>query len=90
MRPGAVRLVLALAALALACAAPAEAAQPAKQKAHVAKKHAAGKKTARPQAVRTSGSNDVYFQGHYLGSDPDPRIRYELNRDLGKYFGGDD
>jgi hypothetical protein len=30
----------------------------------------------------------VYFQNYYLGDDPDPFIRSQIQRDLGAKFGG--
>ena len=30
----------------------------------------------------------VYFQNYYLGNDPDPFIRSQIQRDLGAKFGG--
>jgi hypothetical protein len=32
----------------------------------------------------------VYFQNYYLGDDPDPFIRSQIQRDLGAKFGGPD
>jgi ABC-type sugar transport system substrate-binding protein len=85
-----IKLVLSAAALAVLLATPAEAAKSGKHRTHIGAKHKVAKPRVKPVAVRPPQSNDVYFQGHYLGSDPDPRIRYELGRDLGKHFGGDD
>jgi hypothetical protein len=32
----------------------------------------------------------LYFGNTYLGDDPDPNIRFQLWRDLGARFGGED
>jgi hypothetical protein len=90
MKSNAARIALCAAALGVLLAAPAEAAKAGKHKSTSAAKPAAGKQHARPPAVRAAGPNDVYFQGQYIGSDPDPRVRFELYRDLGRFFGGDD
>jgi len=65
----------------------------------------AAKKTKRPKqpapqaAARTAtpcrGASQfpcgpVYFQGYYLGDDPDPFIRSMIQRDLGAKFGDPD
>jgi hypothetical protein len=89
MRSAAVKLVLS-AAVALLMATPAEAAKSRKHKTQVSAKHTVSKQKVQRPAVAPSGSNAVFFQGYYLGSDPDPRIRFEIGRDLGLFFGGDD
>lgn len=85
MRVLAVRLVASAIGLAFLLATPAEAAKARKHRTQVATKQ-----VAKPPASRTLESQTVYFQGHVLGADPDPRIRHEIARDLGKYFGGVD
>jgi hypothetical protein len=90
---------LAAASLALCLAAPAEAAKAGK---HVkAKKHTS---SAAVQAGRHSraavAGPPSYFQGgvprgplyngqDYLGDDPDPNIRSQILRDMGRYGGVD-
>jgi hypothetical protein len=90
MRSAAVKLVLSAAGIALLMATPAEAAKSRKHNTQVSAKHTVSKQKAKRPAVAPSSSNDVFFQGYYLGSDPDPRIRFEIGRDLGLFFGGDD
>ncbi len=66
---------------------------------------AAAKKTKRPKhpppqaaagtATPCRGANQfpcgpVYFEGYYLGDDPDPFIRSMIQRDLGAKFGDPD
>jgi hypothetical protein len=67
-------------AIAVLVAAPAEAAKTRKYRPHVA---AYVQPSGYPR-----GPNSVWFGNEYLGADPDPRIRYELLRDLGAHFGG--
>jgi hypothetical protein len=67
--------------LALALASPAEAAK--------RKQHSASAPKQYMQAAAPQRSQSVYYGDKYLGSDPDPRIRHELLRDLGAAFGGD-
>jgi hypothetical protein len=85
-----VRLVVSAAGLAFLLATPAEAANARKHKTTVAAKQTTSKQKIRPAVARAPSSNDVYFQGLYMGTDPDPRIRHEIARDLSKFFGGDD
>ena len=78
-------LVLVLATVA---AAPADAK---------VRKH---KKTAHPAVTAQTKSGHwgadvfptgpLYFGNTYLGDDPDPNIRFQLWRDLGARFGGED
>jgi hypothetical protein len=90
MRTIFVRLAVSAVAIAFLLATPAEAAKARKHKTSAAANQTVSKQKVRPEAVRVSGTNDVYFQGLYMGSDPDPRIRHEIARDLSKFFGGDD
>jgi hypothetical protein len=61
----------------------------------------AAKKTKKSYARQTTAANSehcrggsqfpcgpVYFDGYYLGNDPDPFIRSQIQRDLGAKFGG--
>ena len=82
MRKLPIAFVVSAVGLALALASPADAA---KRKYRTA--------SAPKQYVRAVDapphSQSVYYGNKYLGSDPDPRIRHELRRDLGAAFGGD-
>ena len=77
------KLVVSAIGLAFLLATPAEAAK-RKPRAEAA---------PRPLHLRATPpapqSTAVYYGDKYLGADPDPRIRFELNRDLGAAFGGD-
>ena len=76
-------------AFVLAAAAPADAAK--------ARKH---KKAARVQtSAQVQGkywgtnlvpAGPIYHANEYLGDDPDPNIRFQLLRDLGAHYGGED
>jgi len=66
-------------ALVVVAAVPAEAAKARKHRSAVAS----------PDAARVvHDPNSVWFGDVYLGTDPDPRVRYQLLRDLGARFGG--
>jgi hypothetical protein len=81
--------MLGLAATAALLTASADAAQARKLRRQV----------VTPPSVRVTplqrGANlfppgPVYYGNQYLGNDPDPRIRLQLQRDLGAHFGGAD
>jgi hypothetical protein len=44
-------------------------------------------KKAFAQAPVTTSSNDVYLNGQYVGSDPDPRVRWTILREEKGRFG---
>jgi hypothetical protein len=72
--------LLVVLGLAVLLAAPADAAKARKHRLHA---------SAAPDAARVvHDPNSVWYGNEYLGTDPDPRIRYELRRDLGAHFGG--
>jgi hypothetical protein len=75
--------------VALLFSSSAEAAKKHHGRAHVATSHAA--RSAHAAAYRTAASPPmVVFGARVIGTDPDPRIRHELLRDLGAVFGGAD
>jgi len=87
-RPG--KLLVCTLGLAVILASSADAA---------AKKMKTAKQIARPAAAGTSAPcrgaslspcGPIYFEGYYLGEDPDPFIRTMIQRDLGAKFGGPD
>ena len=69
---------------------------------HLSGKHLSGKHkpaarvaTVRPTAGACPGEaqfrcGPLDFSGTYLGDDPDPNIRFQIWRDLGARFGGED
>jgi len=86
----ATKLMVLAAALAVAAATPADA----KTRKHAAKKivvahHAKAEPRCAGGAMFACGP--LYYNGgEYLGSDPDPNIRFQLWRDLGARFGAPD
>jgi hypothetical protein len=89
-----VALALALAmGLSPACAA-------GKHKKHHAAHHRMGMPMQAAQVAQygapswgggASGTGPLYFAQEYLGTDPDPGIRFQLMRDItGRYGGGGD
>ena len=88
---------LAAAGLALCLAAPAEAAkrgQDAKAKPHVRGHSRRRHRRAAVAAHRATYQGGVpqgplYNGQDYLGDDPDPNIRSQILRDMGRYGGVD-
>ncbi len=89
------KIVIAAIALAVAAAAPAFAPgqqaqaqgyskedQPTTtKKAKKAKKAKTQKRVVRASPYSSNPEYDVYVNGVYVGSDPDPRIRWSLKRE---------
>jgi hypothetical protein len=88
------RILVAAIALAVAAAAPAFAPGQQAQAAQTYSKDQTTTKTVKVKKAKTgkrvvrNGSpystnpaNDVYMNGVYVGSDPDPRIRSSLKRE---------
>jgi hypothetical protein len=74
----------AVVALALLIAAPAYA-----QSAQVKAKKKNKSVTTYQQPASPSGNPewDVYVRGEYVGSDPDPRVRYTLRQEAVRNYG---
>ncbi len=58
-------------------------------------RHSGGQTWASPyggqRAANQNSSGPLYFAQEYLGTDPDPNIRFQLMRDItGRYGGGGD
>ena len=70
-------------AVVLGMASSALATEHSKHGRHLSKSAGAAFANTRSNSVRHSSNPafDVYDRGHYLGSDPDPRIRADLLRD---------
>jgi len=98
-------LAVAAAAAALALASPAAAAAAGKASAAAKHRVKHGAKLATRPAVRAGAAGPaaracrgaalfpcgpLEFAGTYLGDDPDPNIRFQIWRDLGARFGGED
>jgi hypothetical protein len=73
---------------ALAAAAPADAAQARKHKKHMAAS-AAQTVNGKYRGSHLFPAGPVYFANDYLGTDPDPFIRLQIQRDLGAHYGGE-
>jgi hypothetical protein len=74
------KLVLAAAALATLAGAPAFAQYQSTYAPHrVEMDRLAG---VRAQALPSMSGDNVYVNGQYAGTDPDPNVRLELRRDL--------
>ena len=83
-----VKLILSAAGLAfvLAAAAPAEAAKKHKKVTRVqTTAHVQGKY----RGTHLFPAGPIYNGPDYLGDDPDPNIRFQLLRDLGARYGGE-
>ncbi len=86
-----IKLMALVAAVAVVSAAPASAARK--------HRHARHKATVAAHPTPTQGqyrgldkfpAGLLYYNGgEYLGDDPDPNIRFQLWRDLGSHFGGE-
>jgi hypothetical protein len=88
------KILVAATAFAIAAAgltfAPVDRAQ-AQTQTHVDKQHTVTKKKAKSKTQRhavrrgspysSNPANDAYVNGTYVGSDPDPRIRWQLKRE---------
>ena len=68
-------------------ATSADAAQSRKHRRHAA---APTTVTVTPLQRGTNlfPAGPIYYAGEYLGTDPDPFIRLQIQRDLGAHFGG--
>lgn len=86
-----VKLILSAVGLAfvLTAASPADAAKARKHKTHAAR---AVKVTASShyRGTHLFPAGPVYNGNDYLGDDPDPFIRFQILRDLGAHYGGND
>ena len=87
----AVRLIVSVAGLALvlAAAAPADAAKARKHKRHVAAHAASVMTKSGYRGTNLFPAGPIYNANDYLGDDPDPFIRSQLQRDLGAHYGGE-
>jgi len=82
------KLMMSFVALALVlAAAPADAAKARKHKKTAHAAAVAVKPGYRGTALFPAGP--VYHANDYLGDDPDPFIRLQLQRDLNAHYGGE-
>ncbi len=73
---------------ALVAAAPAGAAQAHRHRKHMAA-HAAQVGNGKYRGSNLFHAGPIYFANDYLGTDPDPFIRLQIQRDLGAHYGGE-
>ena len=93
MAPCPVKLIASAAGLAfvLVAAAPADAAKARKHKPRAAfQTSAAVRSGASHRGTNLFPAGPVYNGPDYLGDDPDPNIRFQILRDLGAHYGGND
>ena len=76
-------------ALVLAVAVPADAANARKHKKHVATNAAPVTANSRYRGANLFPAGPVHHANDYLGDDPDPFIRLQLQRDIGAHYGGE-
>ncbi len=82
-------LVCALGLTVVVVSSADAAAKKTKRPKHPAPQAAAGASTPCRGASQFP-CGPVYFEGYYLGNDPDPFIRAMIQRDLGSKFGDPD
>jgi hypothetical protein len=76
-------------AFVLAAAAPADAAKARKHKKHAATHADRVTTNSKYWGTDKFPAGPVYNGPDYLGDDPDPNIRFQLLRDLGAHYGGE-
>jgi hypothetical protein len=76
-------------AFVLAAAAPADAAKARKHKRHAAAHAAKITDNSKYRGTNLFPAGPVYNGPDYLGDDPDPNIRFQIKRDLGAHYGGE-
>ena len=84
------KLTIMALGIAVAIAATPAAAETAKKK-HKRVKHGAAS-VGQPlyRGTEKFPKGPLYYNGgEYLGDDPDPNIRFQIWRDLGAHFGGE-
>ena len=75
-------------AFVLAAAAPADAAKARKHK-KVARVQTSAQVQGKYWGTHLVPAGPIYHANEYLGDDPDPNIRFQLLRDLGVHYGGE-
>jgi len=89
MAPRPIMLSIGTLGLAVVLASSAVAAKKAKKPKRITQQATVG--TSAPcRGGSQFPCGPVYFQGYYLGDDPDPFIRAMIQRDLGAKFGDPD
>jgi len=70
-------------------AAPADAAKARRHKRPVAAYSATAVTKSGDRGANLFPAGPVYHGNDYLGDDPDPFIRLQLQRDIGAHYGGE-
>ena len=68
---------------------PADAAKARKHKKHVTARAATVTVNSRYRGTNLFPAGPIYNGTDYLGDDPDPIIRFQILRDLGAHYGGE-
>jgi hypothetical protein len=76
-------------AIVVAAAAPADAAKARKHK-KMTRVQTTGHVQSKYRGTHLFPAGPVYNGPDYLGDDPDPNIRFQILRDLGAHYGGND
>jgi len=85
----AVKLMVSAIGLAFVlAAAPADAAKARKHKKH-GTAHADVRVQTGYWGTNLVPAGPIYNGNDYLGDDPDPNIRFQIKRDLGVHYGGE-
>ena len=85
-----IKLMVCLIGLAFVVAsAPAEAAKARKHK-KIAGVHTTVRVQSGHRGTNLFPAGPIYNGPDYLGDDPDPNIRFQIHRDLGAHYGGND
>jgi len=85
-----VKMLASAFALALVLASSADAAQQRKPRKPVATRTTTGMITSGYWGTNLFPPGPIMYGNQYLGNDPDPFIRSQIQRDLGAHFGGSD
>ena len=80
---------LVVLAVVLAATMPADAANARKHKKHVAARTVTVNAKSGYRGQNLFPAGPIYNGNDYLGDDPDPFIRSQIQRDLGVHYGGE-
>jgi hypothetical protein len=83
------KMLVSACALAFIMSVPADAAQSRKHRKHVAARTTVSAAPAY-RGTHLFPPGPVMYGSEYLGDDPDPFIRSQIQRDLGAHFGDND
>jgi hypothetical protein len=80
---------LGVLAVVLVATTPADAANARKHKKHVAARTVTVNAKSGYRGQNLFPAGPIYNGNDYLGDDPDPFIRSQIQRDLGAHYGGE-